>query len=107
MEFFEGKLHGGKLNQNKTPQRKDAAGATPMNNSNPFVPQGSLIEQQSKRRSRMKLGVFCVLAVSVTSLMAMLIQGCKREPVEQVENTTPPIETNTPFVVGEHESASG
>ena len=49
-----------------------------MNNPNPFVPQGSVLEQ-NKRRSRMKLAVFCVLAVSVCGLTAMLIQGCKRE----------------------------
>ena len=63
-----------------------------MNNPNPFVPKGSLLEQQSKRRSRMKLGVLCVLVVGAASLMAMLIQGCKRE---QVETTPPPVETNT------------
>jgi LysM repeat protein len=51
-----------------------------MTNPNPFVPQGSLLSQQSKRQSRMKLAVFCVLAISVTGLMAMLIQGCKRTP---------------------------
>jgi LysM repeat protein len=74
-----------------------------MNNSNPFVPQGSLLDQQNKRRSRMKLGVFCVLAVSVTGLLAMLIQGCKREqPTETADNTlladtnTTAPDTNTP-----------
>ncbi len=74
-----------------------------MNNSNPFVPQGSLLDQQNKRRSRMKLGVFCVLAVSVTGLLAMLIQGCKREqPAETADNTlmadtnTAATDTNTP-----------
>lgn len=59
-----------------------------MNNPNPFVPKGSLLDQQSKRQSRMKLAVFCVLAVSVTGLMAMLIQGCKREQ--------PPVDANSP-----------
>jgi LysM repeat protein len=74
-----------------------------MNNSNPFVPQGSLLDQQNKRRSRMKLGVFCVIAVSVTGLLAMLIQGCKREqPTETADNTlmadtnTTATDTNTP-----------
>src|SRR5450755_1446051 len=73
-----------------------------MNNSNPFVPQGSLLDQQNKRRSRMKLGVFCVLALSVTGLMAMLIQGCKREqPAESTDTlmadtNTPTTDTNTP-----------
>jgi LysM repeat protein len=61
-----------------------------MNNPNPFVPKGSLLEQQSKRRSRMKLGVLCVLVVGVAGLTAMLIQGCKREQVAE----TPPVETN-------------
>ena len=64
-----------------------------MNSPNPFVPQGSLLEQQSKRRSRLKFAVFCVLAVGVTSLTAMLIQGCKREQNE-AENQPPPMETN-------------
>ena len=59
-----------------------------MNNPNPFVPQGSLLEQ-SKRRSRMKLGVFIVLAVGVCGLTAMLIQGCKRENPETEITPTP------------------
>jgi LysM repeat protein len=63
-----------------------------MNNPNPFVPKGSLLEEQSKRRSRMKLGVLCVLVVGVAGLTAMLIGGCKRE---QVEPTPPPVDTNT------------
>ena len=68
-----------------------------MNNPNPFVPKGSLLEQHSKRRSRMKLGVFCVLAVSVAGLMAMLIQGCKRETAE-TESNRPPMDTNMPAI---------
>jgi LysM repeat protein len=75
-----------------------------MNNPNPFVPKGSLLEQQSQRRSRLKLAVFCVLAVSVTGLVAMLIQGCKREkpdteltppPLDLASNTVPLDVTNT------------
>jgi len=65
-----------------------------MNNPNPFVPKGSLLEQQSKRRSHMKLGVFCVLVVGVAGLTAMLIQGCKREQNNEAENQ-PPVDTNT------------
>jgi len=64
-----------------------------MNNPNPFVPLGSLLEQQSKRRSRMKLGVFCVLVAGVAGLTAMLIQGCKREQSETPPET-PPVDTN-------------
>ena len=66
-----------------------------MNNPNPFVPQGSLLEQ-NKRRSRMKLGVFCVLAVGICGLTAMLIQGCKNENHEA--EITPPPDTNPPVV---------
>lgn len=70
-----------------------------MNNPNPFVPKGSLLEQQSQRRSRLKLGVFCVLAVSVTGLVAMLVQGCHREqPTDGSLNgvdTNPPVMTDT------------
>jgi len=68
-----------------------------MNNPNPFVPKGSLLEQQSKRRSRMKLGVFCVLVVGVVGLTAMLIQGCKREQNTEAENP-PTVDTNTVVV---------
>jgi len=97
-----------------------------MNNPNPFVPKGSLLEQQSARRSRLKLAVFCVLAISVTGLVAVLIQGCKREkpqdelnppsldtsmtnsdlgstnpPMTEVTNppiTVPPVVTNPPVI---------
>jgi LysM repeat protein len=65
-----------------------------MNNPNPFVPQGSLLEQQSKRRSRMKLGVLCVLIVGVAGLTAMLIQGCKREQVIEADQNQPQVDTN-------------
>jgi LysM repeat protein len=68
-----------------------------MNNPNPFVPKGSLLELQSKRRSRLKLGVFCVLAVGIAGLAAMLIQGCKREESENspdMSQSQPPVDTN-------------
>jgi LysM repeat protein len=95
--------------QSKPPRRKDANRAKKMNNPNPFVPQGSVLEQ-NKRRSRMKLAVFCVLAVSVCGLTAMLIQGCKREqstenlpPVETnnyvMDTNPPPVSTNPPVVM--------
>ncbi len=67
-----------------------------MSNPNPFVPKGSLLEQQNHRRSRLKLAVFCVLAVSVTGLVAMLIQGCKRTPPDDTGANTTMTDTNTP-----------
>jgi len=73
-----------------------------MTNPNPFLPHASLAEKQNQRRSRLKLAVSCVLAVSVVGLVAMLIQGCKREepPVLDNPNTdtnmTSNVDTNTP-----------
>ncbi len=59
------------------------------------------MEQQNKRRTHMKLGVYCVLGVSVAGLMGMLIQGCKQKtdetPAPTVDtNTTSVPDTNTP-----------
>jgi LysM repeat protein len=51
------------------------------------------LELQSKRRSRVKVAVFCVLAVNVVGLTALLMQGCKREQTE-VENQAPLETTN-------------
>jgi LysM repeat protein len=69
-----------------------------MNNPNPFVPKGSLLEQQSKSRSSMKLGVLCVVAVGALSLAAMLIQGCKREKEETDAAQAQAPETNAMVV---------
>ena len=66
-----------------------------MNKSNPFIPKGSLLEQQSKRRSRLKLAVFCAVAAGAVGLTTMLIQGCKREQVTEQTPPPPPPDTNT------------
>jgi LysM repeat protein len=67
-----------------------------MNNPNPFVPKGSLLEEQSKRRSHFKWGVLFVLTIGVVGLGAMLFQGCKREEENPPEsdNNPPPMQTN-------------
>jgi LysM repeat protein len=65
-----------------------------MSNPNPFVPKGSLLEQQTQRRSRLKLAVFCIVAVGVTGLVAMLIQGCKRDTSTDL-NPLPDASTNS------------
>lgn len=69
-----------------------------MNNESPLVPQGSMVEQKTQSRSRVKIVVFCVLAVHVVGLMALLLQGCKREQAQPpVDNTMPPVaDTNLP-----------
>ena len=65
-----------------------------MNNPNPFHLKGSLLDNQSQRRSRLKLGVSCVLAVSVVGLVAMLIGGCKRGDTMPTDITAPSPDTN-------------
>lgn len=61
-----------------------------MNNpNNPFVPKGTLLDLQGRRRSQLKIAVFCVVAVGVASLSAMLIQGCERKkPVDETTFTS-------------------
>ena len=70
-----------------------------MNNPNPFVPQGSVLEQ-NKRRSRMKFAVGCVLIAGTAGLTAMLINGCKNQ-TEPTPPTPPPVvvDTNPPPVL--------
>jgi LysM repeat protein len=65
-----------------------------MNNPNPFVPKGSLLEQQNKSRSRVKLVVLGVVAANVLGLMALLIEGCKREQPQDESNNAPQVDTN-------------
>ena len=50
-----------------------------MNNQSPLIPQGSLLDQRNKGRARVKIAVFLVLAIHGVGLMALLMQGCKRE----------------------------
>lgn len=68
-----------------------------MNSPSPLVPQGSLLEQKNTGRSRVKLAVFCVLAIHVFGLMALLMQGCKREQTASLDTNLPPVlDTNLP-----------
>jgi LysM repeat protein len=85
-----------------------------MNNRNPVIPQGSLLEQKNKGRARVKIAVFSVLAIHGIGLMVLLmVQGCgqSKEPVTStetmatntppafVEPTPPPVTTSNPPVV--------
>jgi LysM repeat protein len=94
-KFFEGKFRSAKLITKYITSKKGRTRAKSMNNPNPFLPQASLLERQNNRRSRLKLAVFCVLLVSVTGLVAMLIQGCKRNNPDSEIATLPPAETNS------------
>jgi LysM repeat protein len=60
-----------------------------MNNPSPLLPQGSMLEQntKSKGRARVKIAVFFVLAIHGVGLLALLMQGCKGEK-ENASNQT-------------------
>jgi len=59
-----------------------------MNNQSPLIPQGSLLEQRNKGRARVKIAVFLVLAIHGVGLMALLMQGCKKEPDSSLNSTS-------------------
>jgi len=82
-----------------------------MNNISPFIPQGSISEQKNKGRARVKIAVFFVLAVHGVGLLALLMQGCRRDDKEAAQGdassnavssaptfnpTNPAIDTNPP-----------
>src|SRR5689334_15772100 len=66
-----------------------------MNNPSPLLPQGSMLEQNTKNkgRARVKIAVFFVLAIHGIGLLALLMQGCKGEK-DSASNQT---ETNTTY----------
>jgi LysM repeat protein len=49
-----------------------------MNNPNPLIPQGSLLEQQAKSKPHLRIALF-IVAVHVVFLGLLLMQGCKRD----------------------------
>ena len=64
-----------------------------MNTQSPLIPEGSILEQKNKGRARVKIAVFFVLAVHAIGLLALLMQGCRREEPEaqnQATNAIPP-----------------
>lgn len=70
-----------------------------MNNPNPFLPQGSFLEQKNKARARLRIAVFFSISLSVMVLMALLIQGCRKNDTGQEEaantsNPPPELPTN-------------
>ena len=80
-----------------------------MNNPSPspLVPQGFLLEQKNKGRSRVKFAFFCVVGVHVAALMvALLSQGCKRDQTTALDTTSPTYnETNLPALPPEINTA--
>src|SRR5881296_3269664 len=79
---------GAKQTNPNPPQLENANVSNNMNNQSPLIPQGSLVEQKNKGRARFKIAVFFVLAVHGIGLLALLMQGCRREPAQQSEQTS-------------------
>jgi len=74
-----------------------------MNNQNPLVPEG-LLDPKNKRRARVKIGVFFVLAVHGVGLLALLLQGCHKEDptaqnTPQATNAAPAFDATNPAIV--------
>ena len=65
-----------------------------MNNSNPFVPQGSLLEQKNKKRARVKVAVYSIFACNILLISPLLIQGCKKEAPTDASTLTSTTDTN-------------
>ncbi len=59
-----------------------------MNNPNPFLPQSSFLEQKNKARVRLKIVVFFSISLSVVALMALLIQGCRKNDTQTADQTS-------------------
>jgi LysM repeat protein len=58
-----------------------------MNNPNPFIPQGSLVEQMNKKRARVKMAVLAIFSGTIVLIApVLLIQGCKRD--QSAQDTT-------------------
>lgn len=69
-----------------------------MSDSNPLIPQGSLLEEQAKSRPHLRIAL-CIVAVHLVFLGGLLMQGCKRENADDTtELLLPPrpAETNYP-----------
>lgn len=65
------------------------------------------MEQKNRSRSRVKVAFFCVVGIHVIGLIVLLMQGCRREPVEPMpepilpeltDSDLPPVDTNLPPV---------
>jgi LysM repeat protein len=59
-----------------------------MNNPNPFLPQSSFLEQKNKARARLRIVVLFSISLGVMVLMALLIQGCRKNDTGQTPDQT-------------------
>jgi LysM repeat protein len=58
-----------------------------MNNSNPFIPQGSLLEQKNLKRKRFQFAVLSIFFANVLLMVSiLLIQGCSKPTSDSAQN---------------------
>src|SRR5258707_6041030 len=93
---LQGVLPGVTEKINQRLNNKNSTAPDNMNEQSPLVPQGSLMEQKNKGRARVKIAVFFVLAVHGIGLLALLMQGCQKEPTgntqtEATNSHAPPV----------------
>lgn len=62
--------------------------------TSPLLPQGTFLEPKNKSRARVRVAVFVVLAVHGIGLLALLMQGCKKDNQSSLAAATD--QTNTP-----------
>ena len=73
-----------------------------MNNPNPLIPQGSLLEQKARSRPHLRIAI-AIVAVHLVFLGGLLIQGCGKEDTlgkaSQATNETqlPPFTNANPY----------
>ena|SRR2546426_8853172 len=70
-----------------------------MSNLNPLIPQGSLLEQNSKGKPHLRVA-YIIVAIHLVFLGGLLIQGCKKEDQSAKSDRTstnelPPLATDT------------
>jgi len=58
-----------------------------MSNQNPLLPQGSLLEQQAKGKSHLRVA-YVIVALHLLFLGGLLIQGCKRDEQADAKSST-------------------
>ncbi len=65
-----------------------------MNNPNPFIPQGTLLDQRNKKRARVKYAMLAILSCNILLVGGVLVSGgCRRS--DQASNDTSTVDTST------------
>jgi LysM repeat protein len=71
-----------------------------MNDSNPFIPQGSLLEQKNKKRARVKIAVLAIFALNILLISpVLLVQACHRGDQAQNDQDTNTVPADTGMAI--------